>query len=236
MNSSRDKLEDEIVFAGLLAVAGLAACRRRRRLSGAGSGRPSGIPCCRDGRFPTCRHGAWPKVGSLMSLTGIDIFSPFSISVIERPLIARVDRVLDLALVAPQKAFAVDRGLVLALQTPVDEVSQNASCLTAMADVALVASVDSDRASGVAGVRKWRATAVTGGCADGASTDNLARAGLITASLAMQESRALDYDDLRTRRYHSHSRRTCFGGIALRHHARRRTPHACSHRRRWPWH
>ena len=35
--------------------------------------------------------------------------------------------VLDLALVTPQKAFTVASGLILALQTPVDEVSQNAS-------------------------------------------------------------------------------------------------------------
>ena len=32
------------------------------------------------------------------------------------------DRILDLTFVALQKALAVDRGFVLALQTPVDEI------------------------------------------------------------------------------------------------------------------
>src|SRR5471032_758577 len=117
------QLEDEIVLGHLVAIAGLAAAGAAAAL------------------------GTVDQVAlEVFLVAGVDGFPHAAVSVAERGLAHVLDRdgnffailnvgdgaafdgtshrVLDLGLVAPQEALAVDRRLVLALQTSVDEVSQ----------------------------------------------------------------------------------------------------------------
>jgi len=128
------ELENEIVLDGLLAVAGAAAARPAAAAARAvelvaflvfGIARVDGFPHAAMGvaemRFVDVLDGdrdffAALDVGDRAALDGA------------------ADRVLDLRLVAAQEAFAVHRGLVLALQASVDEVSQNMPPVKAAAD------------------------------------------------------------------------------------------------------
>ncbi|MDT4870844.1 hypothetical protein FQZ97_1059390 [compost metagenome] len=83
---------------------------------------------------------------------------------------------LDVITVTSQEALTVHRALVLAVQTPVDDVAHECSS-----------------GLGPGG----------GAATDKSECDGDRRRGKTTAPMA-------DYCDLRTRRYHSDSRRTCF--------------------------